>query len=181
MENCLATRSVMVMGLGQSTKTSQPSLALASHRNSCPFSIFKIACGLAPSNTHPFLQPKLAKAYICSSHSRSLSLTTLSTHACVSTVLSAYIHLWSVGLVCPRRVDQPLLDVTSQAVEGLVDIDVALRRHLEEGNTKLVGEGLALFCRDGALLFPVALVADQDLVDAFGGVLFNVSEPCANI
>jgi hypothetical protein len=110
-----------------------------------------------------------------------LSLTALSTHACITTVLSADIHLWRSCLVCPRSVDQPLLDIASQAVEGLVDIDVALCRDLEERDAELVGEGLTLFCGDGALLFPVALVANEDLVDAFGGVLFNVGEPCADI
>lgn len=108
-------------------------------------------------------------------------LTALSTHACICTVLSAYIHLWRSRLVCPRRVNQPLLDIASQAVKGLVNIDVALCRDLEERNAELVSEGLSLFCRDGALLFPVTLVADKDLVDALGGVLLNVGEPCADI
>lgn len=40
---------------------------------------------------------------------------------------------------------------------------------------------MALFCGDGALLFPVALVADEDLVDALGGVLLDVGEPCADV
>ena len=35
--------------------------------------------------------------------------------------------------------------------------------------------------RDGAFLLPVALVADEDLVDAFGGVLFDVGEPGADV
>jgi len=34
---------------------------------------------------------------------------------------------------------------------------------------------------DGALFFPVAFVADEDLVDAFGGVLFDVGEPGADV
>ena len=33
----------------------------------------------------------------------------------------------------------------------------------------------------GAFLFPVAFVADEDLVDAFGGVLFDVGEPGADV
>jgi hypothetical protein len=40
---------------------------------------------------------------------------------------------------------------------------------------------LALFRGDGALLLPVAFVADQDLVDAFTGVLLDVGEPCSYV
>lgn len=74
-------------------------------------------------------------------------------------------------------VDDALLDVRGEAVEGLVDVDVALGRDLEEGDAQLVGEGLALLGGHGALLLPVALVADQDLIDALGGVLLHVCEP----
>jgi hypothetical protein len=63
----------------------------------------------------------------------------------------------------------------------LVDVDVALCGDLEERNAEFVGEGLATLCADGALLLPVALVADEDLVDAFGGVLLDVGEPGANV
>ena len=34
-----------------------------------------------------------------------------------------------------------------------------------------------MFCRDRAFLLPVAFVANQDLVDSFRGVLFDVGEP----
>ena len=81
----------------------------------------------------------------------------------------------------PRGVDDALLYIGRETVESLVDIDVALSRHFHEGNAELVGEGLALFCRDGALLFPVAFVADEDFIDAFGGVLFDVGEPCTYV
>ena len=65
------------------------------------------------------------------------------------------------------RIDDALLDVRCEAVEGLVHVDVALGADLEERDAEFVGEGLALFCGDGALLLPVAFVADEDLVDAF--------------
>lgn len=42
-------------------------------------------------------------------------------------------------------VDEALLDVGCEAVKGLVDVDVALCRDLEERDAKLVGESLALF------------------------------------
>lgn len=84
-------------------------------------------------------------------------------------------------LVVLGVVDEALLDVGSEAVEGLVDVDVALGRDLEEGDAEFVGEGLALLGRNDTLLFPVTLVSDEDLVDTFGSVLFYVCEPCANV
>ena len=80
-----------------------------------------------------------------------------------------------------RGVDDALLDVGGEVVEGLVDVDVGLGRDLEEWDAELLGERLALLRRDDALLFPVALVADEDLVNALGGVLFYVGEPCADL
>lgn len=78
-------------------------------------------------------------------------------------------------------VDDALFDVACEAEEGLLDVDVRFRADFHEGNAKLVGECLALLGRDRALLFPVALVADEDLVDAFGCVLLNVGKPCADV
>lgn len=78
-------------------------------------------------------------------------------------------------------VDDALLDVRGQVVKGLVNVDVALSRDLEEWDAQLLGQSLALLSRDGALLLPVALVAYQDLVDALGGVLLYVCEPGADI
>ena len=85
------------------------------------------------------------------------------------------------GLVVLGVVDEALLDVGGEAVEGLVDVDVALGGDLEEGDAELVGEGLALFLGDDALVLPVALVANQDLVNALGGVLLDVLEPRADV
>ena len=78
-------------------------------------------------------------------------------------------------------VDDALLDVACKAEEGLLDVDVRFRANLHEGNAELVGKGLTLLGRNGALLFPVTLVANQDLVDALGRVLLNVGEPCADV
>lgn len=78
-------------------------------------------------------------------------------------------------------VDDALLDISGQAEEGLLHVDVGLCADLHEGDAELVGERLALLRRDRALLFPVALVADQDLVDALGGVLLDVGEPGADV
>lgn len=67
-----------------------------------------------------------------------------------------------------------LLDICGQAVKSLFDIDVAFRGHLEEGDAEFVCEGLALFGGYLAFIFPVAFVADEDFVDTFTGVLFDV-------
>lgn len=84
------------------------------------------------------------------------------------------------GLVL-ARVDDALLYVGRERVEGLIDVDVALGRHLEEGDAQLVRQRLALLRAHRPLLLPVALVADQDLVDALGGVLLHVCEPGPDI
>ena len=63
----------------------------------------------------------------------------------------------------------------------MFDVDVAFRGDFEERDVKLVGKLLAALRGDRALLFPVALVADEDLLDAFGGVLLDVGEPGADI
>ena len=78
-------------------------------------------------------------------------------------------------------VDDALLDVACKAEESLLDVDVRFRADLHEGNAELVGKCLTLLGRNGALLFPVTLVANQDLVDALGRVLLNVGEPCADV
>jgi len=80
-----------------------------------------------------------------------------------------------------RVVNQALLDVGSEAVESFVDIDVALGRHLEEGDAQFVCQRLTTLRRDHALFFPVALVSDEDLVDAFSRVLFYICEPSSNV
>jgi hypothetical protein len=126
------------------------------------------------SRPHRRTQPKRACSVCC-------HLAALATHAAARAArVAPYIYPVR-GRFCPRAVDQPLLDVGGQAVEGLVDVDVALCRDLEEGDTEFVRERLAALGRDGALLFPVALVADEDLVDAFGGMLLDVGEPRADI
>lgn len=57
-------------------------------------------------------------------------------------------------------VDEALLDIGSEAVEGLVDVDVALGRDFEEGNAELVRQRLTLLSGHDSLIFPIALVAD---------------------
>jgi hypothetical protein len=40
---------------------------------------------------------------------------------------------------------------------------------------------LTLLCGDGALLFPITLVANEDLVDALGGMLLDIGKPSPDI
>lgn len=96
-------------------------------------------------------------------------------------VATADIHLGALRRVRPRAINQPLLDVGSERVKGLVDVDVALCADLEEGDAEFVCKGLATFCTDDTFLFPIALVANENLVDALGGVLLDVGEPCADV
>ena len=62
--------------------------------------------------------------------------------------------------------------------------DGAVRGHLspaQHAEAELVGEFAALFFSDGSLLRPVGLVANEDLVYAFGGMLFDVCVPGADV
>lgn len=85
------------------------------------------------------------------------------------------------GCLGPRRVDDPSFDIARETEERFFDVDVALRTDLEKRDSELVCKCLSLFCAHGALLFPVTLVADKDLVDALGCVLFNVAEPSSDV
>ena len=76
-----------------------------------------------------------------------------------------------------RGVHDSLLDIPGEQQEGLLDVDVGLCGDFHEWDSELVGERLATFGGNDALLFPVALVADEDFVDALGCVLFDVLEP----
>lgn len=80
-----------------------------------------------------------------------------------------------------RTVDYPSLDIRRETEERLLDIDIRLRADLQERDAQLVRERLAALCGHHALVFPVALVADEDLVYALGGVLLDVGEPGADI
>lgn len=48
------------------------------------------------------------------------------------------------GLIVLGAVDETLLDIGGKAVEGLVNVDVALGGNLEEGDSQFVGQGLSL-------------------------------------
>ena len=79
------------------------------------------------------------------------------------------------------RVDDALLDIPREAEKSLFDVDIAFRGDLHERDPELVGQRLALLGGNGAFLLPVALIADEDFVDAFGGVLLDVGEPGSDV
>lgn len=85
------------------------------------------------------------------------------------------------GLVLLAHVIDALLDVTGQAEECFLHIDVTLSRHFQEWYPELIGESLTLFSGNYSLLFPIALVTDKDLVDTFRCVLFHIRKPGTNI
>ena len=66
-----------------------------------------------------------------------LGLAAFAAHAAIA--LISDIDTGAGRLVLLGVVYQALLDVRREAVESLVDVDVALRGDLEEGDTKLVG------------------------------------------
>lgn len=76
---------------------------------------------------------------------------------------------------------QLLLDIGCDAVEGLLDVDIAFGRDLEEWDTQLIGQRLAALRAYGPLFIPVAFVTDEDLLDAFGSVLLDIGEPGADV
>lgn len=101
--------------------------------------------------------------------------------SCAAIALVADVNTGRRGCLVLLVVDQALLDIRSEAIEGLVDVNVALGGDLEEWDSKLIGQSLSLLSSDDALLFPVTLVADQDLVDALGRVLLDVGEPRSDV
>lgn len=90
-------------------------------------------------------------------------------------------HIDALTLLRLRTIHYPSLDVCRETEERLLHIDIRLRADLQEGDAQLVRERLALLRRHHALVLPVALVADEDLVHALGGVLLDVGEPGADI
>jgi hypothetical protein len=84
-------------------------------------------------------------------------------------------------LLALRLVHNAFLNIRCEAKESFLNVNIGLRRDLEERDAKFVCECLSTLGADHALVFPVALVADEDFVDARGGVLFDVGEPCADV
>lgn len=101
--------------------------------------------------------------------------TAVLAHATGGTLSSGHVDTLAAGsALLLGGIDDALLDITGEGEEGLFHVDVALCRDLHEGDAEFVSQSLALGGGDSALLFPVTFVADEDLVDAFGGMLFDV-------
>ena len=75
---------------------------------------------------------------------------------------------------------QPILDGAGNSYKGWVDVNVILGGAFPKGNSKLLGELLALFRADNLVIEHVALVSDEDLVDMDVGMLLNLGDPIAN-
>lgn len=82
--------------------------------------------------------------------------------------------------LCVSRLREPRRS-PSQGEEGVFHTLVRLGTRLEEAQSKLVGKRLALLESDGALLVPIALVANEDLVDPGRRVLVDLGVPGANV
>ena len=105
----------------------------------------------------------------------------LATLASAGGAALTHVNPRSTSCVVLGGVNDALLDVGCQVEKRLVDIDVALGRDFHERDAKFVGKRLALLSRDCPLLLPIAFVANQNLVDALGGVLFHVGEPGSDV
>ena len=72
-------------------------------------------------------------------------------------------------------------DAPCKREERLLNTLVNLGRRLHKLDAELVRELAALLLRNGTLLRPVRLVADENLVHALGRMLLNVRVPCADV
>lgn len=116
------------------------------------------------------------------SNASSSSAAVLSHTACGIALAGIYVDTRvACGGLLLGGIDDTFLNVRGEGEKGLFDVDVALCADFHKGDAEFVSKGLALGGGDGALLFPVTLVADQDLVYAFGCVLLDIGEPCSDI
>ena len=72
-------------------------------------------------------------------------------------------------------------DAPCKREERFLNTLVNLRRRLHKLDAELVRELAALLLRNGTLLRPVRLVADENLVHALGRMLLNVRVTCADV
>jgi hypothetical protein len=71
--------------------------------------------------------------------------------------------------------------VPSEREECFFDVDIGFCACFNEWDTKFLGECSALIFRDYAFLGPVAFIPDEDFMDSFCGMLFDVLEPSADV
>jgi hypothetical protein len=87
--------------------------------------------------------------------------------------LSSWVFLGALGLGNGHAV----LDLAGHECEGLFDVLAVLGRSLEEAHVEMLSQLLALFVRDGALVFKIALVADKDSRNVVRSVLLDFAHP----
>lgn len=77
--------------------------------------------------------------------------------------------------------DMKGLSIPCESKECLLYTLVDFGARLHEPNTKLICECFPLFGRDLALVLPVRLVPNENLVYTLGRVLFDIRMPRSNI
>jgi len=87
---------------------------------------------------------------------------------------------------CPGATTRALsgharLDVGGHTEEGVLDVGGVLSRGLDEGDVVLVGKGLGHLGVDDLLEGQIALVTDEELVDAIAGIFVDLAEPLLNV
>lgn len=85
------------------------------------------------------------------------------------------------GLVVDGRSAHSLLDLSGHGQESLLDVGSALGGGLKEGDSKAVGEFLGDSVLHDLLVLHIALVSDEELVDALGGVAVNLLQPLLDV
>jgi len=74
-----------------------------------------------------------------------------------------------------------ILDLFGHCQERLLNVGSVLRRSLEEGDAQLIGKFLRNAVLDDLLTGQVGLVADEELINAFGGITINLLEPLLDV
>ena len=80
-----------------------------------------------------------------------------------------------------HSIDKTLLDITGQCKECFLNIDVRLGARFQELDAVFIGQGLTLLLADHLLVRHIALITDEDAVDALTRMLLNVPDPISDI
>lgn len=74
-------------------------------------------------------------------------------------ILVVYVDALGAGLFCLGHI-HIFLYLGSEAVKGLVNVDIVFGRNLKERDAEFVGELLSLLHGDSALLFSITFISD---------------------
>ena len=72
-------------------------------------------------------------------------------------------------------------DSPGESEEGLFDAVVDFGRSLHESDAKLIGKLSTLVHGDRPFVRPIRFVTNENLIDAFGRMLFDVGVPRADV